>query len=106
MSGPNDVFGCVDLIAKSWPDDKRESRTRWIQVTMDRAIGRKKSKLALIPWNIRHDSVEIWRLVDGSGKRLDGRTGKPRDRLYFQIYTLDDAFCLNKNRRCRIVDRP
>ncbi len=75
----SDVFGCIDLLAKN------SGPTRWVQVTGGRNIGRKIRELEAVPWNDTHDSVEIWRWI-GGGKRLDGRNGKPRQTLYFQIY--------------------
>ena len=86
-----DVFGCIDLIAKSRTSTSPEQRTRWIQVTSTRDLGRKLRKIRTIPWNPTHDSVEIWRWV-GGGKHVDGRTGQPRARNYFKVYTLDNGF--------------
>ena len=40
FSQSNDVFGCIDLVAK-----KKGERTRWIQVTADSGIGRKKKDI-------------------------------------------------------------
>lgn len=99
-----DYFGAVDLIAKLRPDapvngQVHEHRTRWIQVTGGRDIGRKKQKLATVPWNKAHDSVEIWRYIDDDGKELDGRNGQPRQTLYFQVYHLDDDYAMRKGRR-------
>lgn len=93
MSHSNDVFGCVDIIAK-----RAGERMRYIQVCTA-SIGRKKEKLALVPWDADRESVEIWRWVGGTGKRIDGRTGEPRARLYFQVYRLERGFELDKSDR-------
>lgn len=95
VSHSNDIFGCVDLLAK-----KRGERMRFIQVTKDRAIGEKIADLSTVPWDKALESVEIWRWVDGTGKRIL-KNGKIRDRLYFQVYHLDDDFQLDKERRIR-----
>ncbi|HUR63938.1 MAG TPA: hypothetical protein VM241_05610 [Candidatus Thermoplasmatota archaeon] len=92
-SQSNDVFGCIDLVAK-----KRGQRTRWIQVTADSGIGRKKHDLAEVPWDPLYDSVEIWRWVGGN-TRKSKVTGQPLDRQYFQVYHLDDGYELRKDRR-------
>lgn len=92
-SNANDILG-VDLLAK-----RQGERMRYIQVTAGRDVGRKKQALAQIPWDTAYESVEIWRWVDGSGKRLDSRNCKPRPRLYFQIYRLDKGFVLDKSDR-------
>lgn len=102
MSHANDIFGCIDIIAKR-QGQSEPSRTRWIQITYGRGIGQKKKDLAPIPWDPRVDSVEIWRWVDGTGQRIDRRNGLQRDRLYFQVYLLDDGFQLVKPRRIRPV---
>lgn len=98
MSPGNDVFACIDIIAKP-RNSGSDGRTRWIQVTGGRAIGRKKAKLAAIPWDARHDCVEIWRYVDGGGRRTHKATGQPRPRLYFQVYRMDEGFELRKENR-------
>lgn len=75
----NDVFGCIDLIAK-----KRHEPTRWIQVTT-MTVGLKLKaediKNAKVPWGPQ-DSVEIWRWKGGQ------RT-KTRDAQFFYIYKYD-----------------
>ncbi|MHB1260290.1 MAG: hypothetical protein ACYC2H_01100 [Thermoplasmatota archaeon] len=96
MSHGNDIYGCIDLIAK-----RHGERTRWIQCLSNGAIGAKRRKVARVPWDLTHDSVELWRWVDGKKRRIDRRNGKPRDRLYFQVYVLDDDFSLHKERRIR-----
>ena len=95
FSQSNDVFGCVDLIAK-----KRGQRTRWIQVTADSGIGRKKQDLAEVPWDPLFDEVEIWRWVGGA-RRKDKRNGQWLDRQYFQVYRLDQEFDLRPDNRVR-----
>lgn len=95
-SQSNDVFGCIDLIAK-----KAGERTRWIQVTADGGIGRKKNDLAEVPWDGLFDSVEIWRWVGTKRGRKDKRTGEKLDDLYFQVYRFDDEFQLNPGDRIR-----
>ncbi len=93
VSQSNDVFGCIDLVAK-----KRGERTRWVQVTADSGIGRKKADLAEVPWDPLFDSVEIWRWV-GGGTRRNKTTGAWLERQYFQVYHLDDAYELRRERR-------
>jgi len=45
VSGRNDIFGCIDLIAK------REDRgTVWIQATMDSHLERREKELERVPW--------------------------------------------------------
>jgi hypothetical protein len=92
-SQSNDVFGCIDLVAK-----KKGQRTRWIQVTAHSGIGKKKADLAEVPWDPLYDSVEIWRWV-GGGTRKHKSTGEWLDRQYFQVYHLDDGYELRKERR-------
>lgn len=95
MSQSNDIFGCIDILAK-----RAGERMRYIQVTSGSGdIGRKKAKLSRIPWDTQYESVEIWRWVSGKGKKLDDRTGKPSPRMYFQIYRLDKGFVLDKSDR-------
>ena len=93
-SNSNDVFGCIDLVAK-----RAGERTRWIQCMSGRHVGAKRRDLAAIPWTLEHDSVEIWRWVPGTGKRIDGRTGAPRVTQYFQVYRADFDFALRKHDR-------
>lgn len=88
----NDVFGCIDLVAK-----RVGERTRWIQVTAGSNIGEKKTKLATVPWDRGHDSVEIWRWIGGRRDRVDKRNGALRAAQYFQIYRLDDGFQLMRD---------
>ncbi|HLF16347.1 MAG TPA: hypothetical protein VI796_02810 [Candidatus Thermoplasmatota archaeon] len=93
ISQSNDVFGCIDLVAK-----KTGERTRWIQVTADGGVGRKKAALAKVPWDPAHDAVEIWRWVGGASRRHKG-TGRVLERQYFQVYHLDDSYALRPERR-------
>ncbi len=98
ISQSNDVFGCIDLIAK-----KTGERTRWIQVTADGGIGRKKDKLDAVPWDGLFDSVEIWRWVGGRSRRHK-TTGELLERQYFQVYHHDDQYALDADRRIRLAD--
>lgn len=93
FSQSNDVFGCVDLVGK-----KRGERTRWIQVTADSGVGRKKKDLDEVPWDPQHDSVEIWRWVGGQSRKSKV-TGVPLERQYFQVYRLDKQYVLDKDDR-------
>jgi hypothetical protein len=97
FSQSNDVFGCIDLVAK-----KRGTRTRWIQVTADGGIGRKKADLAEVPWDPAFDSVEIWRWVGGNARKHK-TTGDWLERQYFQVYHLDHGYVLDKDRRIPLV---
>ena len=96
ISQSNDVFGCIDLVAK-----RKGARTRWIQVTADSGIGRKKADLAEVPWDPDHDSVEIWRWVGGNARKHKS-TGDWLKRQYFQVYHLDEGFELRKDRRIQL----
>ncbi|HUR26430.1 MAG TPA: hypothetical protein VM327_10500 [Candidatus Thermoplasmatota archaeon] len=96
-SQSNDVFGCIDLVAK-----KKGTRTRWIQVTADGGIGRKKADLAEVPWDPVFDSVEIWRWVGGQNRKHK-TTGAFLERQYFQVYHLDQGYALDKDKRIPLV---
>ncbi|MGB1697834.1 MAG: hypothetical protein ACPHK8_05495 [Thermoplasmatota archaeon] len=96
ISQSNDVFGCIDLVAK-----KLGERTRWIQVTAHSGIGQKKQDLSEVPWDPLFDSVEIWRWVGGKHGRKDKRTGEVLDDLYFQVYCLDNDYALEPENRVR-----
>lgn len=98
ISQSNDVFGCIDLVAK-----KRGQRTRWIQVTADSGIGRKKADLAEVPWDELFDEVEIWRWVGGR-PRKHKTTGEMLDRQYFQVYRMDQEYALRDENRVRPGD--
>lgn len=95
VSISNDVYGCIDLVAK-----KLGERTRWIQVTMDSGIGRKMKDLSEVPWDKTHDSVEIWRWVGGR-QRKHKITGAPLDAQYFQVYHFDTDYKLIPEARIR-----
>jgi len=97
VSQSNDVFGCIDLVAK-----KLGQRTRWIQVTADSGIGRKRKEMEEVPWDPQIDSVEIWRWVGGA-KRKHKTTGAWLDRQYFQVYHLDDGYALRPERRIAVA---
>ena len=93
VSQSNDVFGCIDLVAK-----RLGQRTRWIQVTADSGIGRKRREMEEVPWDPQFDSVEIWRWVGGARRKHKG-TGLWLERQYFQVYHFDDRFALRPDRR-------
>ena len=93
FSQSNDVFGCIDLVAKRFG-----SRTRWIQVTAHSGIGQKKKDLDEVPWDPKHDSVEIWRWVGGQNRKHKS-TGVFLERQYFQVYHFDHAYELRKDDR-------
>ncbi len=98
FSQSNDVFGCIDLVAK-----KHGERTRWIQVTADSGVGRKKDDLAEVPWDPLFDQVEIWRWVGGQARKHKV-TGELLDRQYFQVYKLEEQFALKPDNRIRSTD--
>jgi hypothetical protein len=100
FSQSNDVFGCIDLVAKRFG-----ARTRWIQVTADSGIGRKKKDLDEVPWDLEHDSVEIWRWVGGNARKHK-TTGDWLERQYFQVYHLDHGYELRKDDRIPLVTPP
>lgn len=81
-----DILGCIDIIAKPRQRSDDE-RTRWIQVTAGRDIGRKIHALEQIPW-AQGDSVEIWRWVGGMTR---GRQMRPGG-LYFQVYRRETRY--------------
>lgn len=97
ISQSNDVFGCIDLVAK-----KKGTRTRWIQVTAHSGIGQKKADLAEVPWDPVFDSVEIWRWVGGQNRKHK-TTGAFLERQYFQVYHLDQGYALDKDHRIALV---
>jgi hypothetical protein len=84
IGNQSDAWGCIDLLAK-----KALERTRFIQVTAEDSIAQKKRDLATIPWNPVHDSVEIWRWIEGQPGRPTPTTPMGR---YFRVYRLDDDF--------------
>lgn len=85
MTVAGDFFGCIDLIAK-----KAGERTRWIQVTSATGITKRVEEFTLVPWTPQHDSVELWRWVEGKGR--DARNGKSRPHHYFKVYCSDDGY--------------
>ncbi len=94
FSQSNDVFGCIDLVAK-----RMGARTRWIQVTAHSGIGQKKKDLDEVPWDPQHDSVEIWRWVGGQSRKHKTQEGVLLERQYFQVYHLDHGYELRKDDR-------
>lgn len=98
FSQSNDVFGCIDLVAK-----KRGERTRWVQVTAHGGIGQKKKDLSEVPWDPLFDSVEIWRWVGGRARKHK-TTGEMLERQYFQVYHHDEDYELRPDRRLRPAD--
>jgi hypothetical protein len=62
VSQAQDIFGCVDLIAK-----KALHKTLWIQCTEDTGRAKKETAMLLVPWSDL-DDVQIWM------KRGDGHT--------------------------------
>ena len=50
-----DIFGCIDLIAK-----KPEEKTLWIQCGEPKSFAQKKRDLAVVPWTLEIDEVQIW----------------------------------------------
>jgi hypothetical protein len=96
FSQSNDVFGCIDLVAK-----KRGERTRWVQVTADSGIGRKRKEMEEVPWDPLFDSVEIWRWVGGQSRK-NRSTGRWLERQYFQVYHFDEGYELRPERRIAV----
>jgi hypothetical protein len=79
-SHANDVFGCVDLIAK-----RAGERTRWIQVTSSRGVGKRREAFAAIQWNPMHDSVELWQWRPATRRKAAGGA-------FFQVLYMDLEF--------------
>lgn len=86
VSRSNDIFHCIDLIAK-----KHGERTRWIQVTsVNVGIGVKAAKMEQVPWDAAHDSVEVWQYTGGTNTaKKPGQFFQVRHRE--QNYELNDA---------------
>lgn len=101
FSQSNDVFGCIDLVAK-----RRGARTRWIQVTAHSGIGQKKKDLDEVPWDPEHDSVEIWRWVGGRERRHKTQENVLLERQYFQVYHLDHGYELRRDDRILLNPLP
>lgn len=89
VSQANDVFSCIDIIAK-----KKGERTRWIQVTSENVgIGVKAKKMEVVPWTPEHDCVEVWQYHGG-------RTTKSNPNAqYFQVRLLDQDYALKDENR-------
>jgi len=84
-SGDNDVFNCVDIIAK-----KKGERTRWIQVKSTNKKGEVVKKYSVVPWDENYDSPEYWLWFGGRGK------------MYFQIYYWEEDWKLIKDDNHRV----
>lgn len=76
-SAGNDIWGCIDLLAK-----RRGERVRFIQVTSDTGIAAKRQQLDAVPWDREWECVEIWRWIPARGN-LPG---------HFQRYLLDEDY--------------
>jgi len=63
ISQRNDIFGC-DLICK-----KPNTKTLWIQATLDSGISRKIDELHKYSWNLDVDDVQIW--LKRKDKKID-----------------------------------
>lgn len=91
ISQSNDVFGCIDLIAK-----KKGERTRWVQVTKDKGIGRKKKDLSQVPWDKDFDSVEVWIWKARKLKDIKAEPGQKMKEYnrwkHFQLYRMDNDY--------------
>jgi len=83
-SAGNDVWGCIDLLAK-----KRGERVRFIQVTSGSNLVGKRGQLEAVPWDSAWECVEIWRWVKP-------RRGAPG---HFQRYLLDEGYALDHSNR-------
>ncbi len=83
-SAGNDIWGCIDLLAK-----KRGERVRFIQVTSDANVAEKRRQLDTVPWDPEWECVEIWRWVPARGTQ----------RGHFQRYLLDEGFVLDHANR-------
>lgn len=83
-SAGNDIWGCVDLLAK-----RRGERVRFIQVTSGAGIADKRRQLDIVPWDSAWECVEIWRW----------RPAKAGQRANFQRYLLDEGFVLDHANR-------
>ncbi|HUR24956.1 MAG TPA: hypothetical protein VM327_02950 [Candidatus Thermoplasmatota archaeon] len=83
-SAGNDIWGCVDIQAK-----RRGERVRFIQVTSDTGIGKKRLQLEAVPWDSAWECVEIWRWVER-------RAGVA---AHFQRYLLEEGYELDPSNR-------
>lgn len=89
VAGPQDFFEAFDLIAV-----KLGERIRFIQVTVDSGIGRKKEQIADVPIPLEHGTKEVWMWM---GKPFKGT--KREDyyaSLYFRVRREEDGFDLTK----------
>jgi len=57
ISHRNDIFKCIDLIAK------KDSRTLWIQATLHKSVKDKVEKLKEVPW-ADNDEVFVFQKID------------------------------------------
>jgi hypothetical protein len=88
VSRSNDIFHCIDLVAK-----RANERTRWIQVTSENVgIGIKAKKMEQVPWCSEHDSVEIWQYVQG-------RHTPATPAQYFRVRKLEEAYEIKDENR-------
>ena len=85
MSHSNDIWGCIDIVAK-----RRGERMRYIQVTTEKGIGEKKRDLGAVPWDVHLESVEIWKWIHGSKSSTKG----PNRGRTFLMYSLDEAYAV------------
>lgn len=74
----NDVWGCIDILAK-----RHGERVRFIQVTGGGRIAQKRRDLAAVPWDPQWECVEIWQWVHAAGNAAPA---------HFQTYLLDEDF--------------
>lgn len=99
----NDVFGCIDIIAK-----KKGERTRWIQVTAGSGIGEKIADIEEMAdaWDPDIDSVEVW-LWKGIKQKKGVTRERWQSKQYFQVRRRDDNYALdrkNEEREWRVRD--
>lgn len=89
VAGPQDFFEAFDLIAI-----KPGERIRFIQVTADSGIGRKKVKMEDVHVPVEHGTKEVWMWMGKPWK------GTPREdyyaSLYFRVRREEDGFKLDK----------
>lgn len=89
VSRSNDIFHCIDLVAK-----KKGYRTRWIQVTSENVgIGVKAKKMEQVPWTPEHDCVEVWQYHGGRVTKTSPNA------QYFQVRLLDQDYALMDSNR-------
>jgi hypothetical protein len=61
---------------------------RFIQVTTEQYISKKRRDLASVPWDIAHESVEVWSWKKGTRGAKSARDGG----RCFTIFRLDDDY--------------